>query len=188
MSFFLEKMTFLLSKEPLFASCAFVASFLFIVQFLSHIFGAVEDIDTSDPDSGNFKWFSKQTLTGFLMVFGWVGLTCKNEFETSGAIAILFALGGGVAAFIMTGLLFKTARNLHSSGAVFRIEDSIGKEAIVYQRISNEQIGKISLVLNDVSYEIDAISQSGELPSFSRVEIVKKLDEKTVIVKNKLST
>ena len=59
----------------------------------------------------------------------------------------------------------------------------IGKEAMVYQRIPKGGVGKITLSLNDLTYEIDAIShQNEELSSFIQVQVLKKSDEKTVVV------
>ena len=66
---------------------------------------------------------------------------------------------------------------------VFRIEDAIGKQATVYQRIPKGGAGKISLSLNNLTYELDAISDhSEELSSFTQVHVLKKADEKTVVV------
>lgn len=177
-----QNLNFLFCEDPLFWFCALVGSLLFLTQFLSHILGATEEFDSGDSDSSDFKWLSKQTLTGFVMMFGWIGLTCKREFDLSSALSTFLALAGGLAAFFLTGLIFKTAKKAHSSGSVFKIENVLGKEAMVYHRITKDSAGKISLNLNDITYEIDALSQAEEIASFSRVQIIKKFDEKTVIV------
>ena len=160
--------------------CALIGSFLFAIQFLSHILGV--DAEIEETDAGNFHWLSKQTLTSFFMMFGWIGLTCKNQYEASELVTICIAFFGGCASFFLTAFLFKAAKKLQSPGNVFCIDDALGKEAIVYQKISKESPGKISLILNNFTYELDAVSLSEELPSFSRVQILKKLNEKTVIV------
>lgn len=170
----------LVAKEPIFWFCALAGSGMFIIQFLLTLLGAD---NSEDADSGNFKWLSKQGLTGFLMMFGWVGLTCRKEFELSGAVSIAIAFGGGILALVATAFLFNGAKKLRSSGTVFKIEDTIGKEATVYQRISKGGMGKISVSLHSLTYEIDAISHHPEdLLSFTPVQIIKKADENTVVV------
>jgi hypothetical protein len=134
-------------------------------------------------DAQNFKWLTKQTVTGFLMFFGWVGLTCKKEFALSPTYSAVFAVVGGLIAVVVTAFIFKMAKKLRSSGAVFRIEDAIGKDAFVYQRIPKNGIGKISISLHNHTHEIDAMSMTHEeISSFTQVQIVKKMDDKIVIV------
>ena len=117
------------------------------------------------------------------MMFGWVGLTCRKEFDFSVWQASLAALAGGILSFFCSGFIFNLAKRLRSAGMVFRIEDAIGKQATVYQRIPKGGAGKISLSLNNLTYELDAISDhSEELSSFTQVQVIKKSDEKTVVV------
>lgn len=155
---------------------------MFLIQFLLTFIGA----DAEDADEGssqNFKWLSKQAITGFLMMFGWIGLAAKREMGYSAAASMGIAVAAGILAMFITGSIFKIARKLRSSGTVFCIDEAVGKEAAVYQRIPKDGIGKITLSLRDITHELDAISQSGEeVPSFSPVQIIKKADERTVVV------
>lgn len=177
----------LVGKDPIFWICALVGSGMFVIQFTLNLFGADshEDIDSasSEMDAGQFRWLSKQALTGFLMLFGWVGLTCKKEFALSGLASSCFAVVGGGIALFTSAFIMKMARKLRSTGTIFRIEDAIGKEAVIYQRIPRGGIGKITVSLHHLTHEIEAISTAQEdLPSFTSVQIIKKADEKTVIV------
>ena len=89
-----------------------------------------------------------------------------------------------VFSIFLIGTLFRFAEKLKSPGTVFRIEEAVGKEAVVYHRIPQMGSGKITLSLHNFSYEIDAVSEhSKEIPSFARVQVVKKLDDKTVLVR-----
>jgi len=75
------------------------------------------------------------------------------------------------------------AKKLHSPGNRFSVDDTIGKEAFVYQQITKNGIGKISLSLYDLTHEVDALSLNGEeIASFTQVKIIKKADERTVVV------
>jgi hypothetical protein len=176
----------LIHKDSVFWICALSGSGLFIFQLILNFLGGDQDsIDDGggEQDAGNFKWLSKQALIGFLMIFGWTGLTCRKEFDLSILASVTVSLIGGLITIGITGLIFKGAKKLRSSGTVFRIEDTIGKEATIYQRIPKGGIGKISLSLYNFTYEIDAISpHPDELLSFTSVQIIKKADENTVVV------
>lgn len=174
-------------EDSIFWFCALSGTGLFVIQFILNLFGGdthdnIDDVD-GGIDSGKFKWLSKQALTGFLMMFGWVGLTCRKEFNYSPMATFITAIAGGTLSIFVTGYIFRLANKLRSSGTVFRVEDAIGKEATVYQRIPKDGVGKISLSLHNLTYEIDAISHHlVELPSFTQVQILEKADEKTVVV------
>ena len=171
-----------ITKDFLFWFFALLGSGLFLIQFIVSLLGGDGEDDTVELD-GKFKWMSKQALTGFLMMFGWIGLTCRKEFELSNLASTLISLAGGIAAIFATGLIFGGAKKLRSSGTVFNIDDAVGKEAIVYQRIPQNGVGKITISLHNFTHEIDAISyHSEDLPSFISVQVIKKADEKTVVV------
>jgi hypothetical protein len=130
---------------------------------------------------GKFKFLSKQAMTGFMMMFGWVGLTCQKEFSLSGFNTVWIAVAFGILTMILTGFLFQGAKKLRSSGTVFKLEDAVGLEALIYQRILKDGVGKVTVTMHQFTYEIDAIAHE-DLPSFTKVRIVKKVDEKTVLV------
>ncbi len=168
------------TKDGLFWFCALAGSGMFLIQFVLFFVGADAEDDSS---SQNFKWLSKQAVTGFLMMFGWVGLACKKELGYSPLYSTAIALVAGAISMIITAAIFNIARKLRSTGTVFRLQDAIGKEASVYQRIPKGGSGKISLSLHDMTHEIDAISLNGEeVNSFTQVQIIKKADERTVVV------
>jgi hypothetical protein len=173
----------LIYKDSVFVIFAYLGSFLFAVQFLLSLFG-VEG--SEEAGGGDFKWLSKQALSGFAMMFGWIGLTCIREFNLGPAASALIAVAGGLIAFFVTGLLFRGAKGLRSAGSVFKIEDTLGKEATVYHRIRKESPGKITISVHDLTHEIDAISPGDEeLPSFCIVRVIGIQDDKTVIVEQR---
>ncbi len=103
------------------------------------------------------------------------------DFKTS--LRLEYPLRQAFVAALIIRSIFKLAKKLQSSGSVYRIEDAIGKEAYVYQRIPKGGIGKISISLQHLTHEIDAISHIHEdLPSFMRVKIIEKKDDNTVVV------
>lgn len=174
--------------SSIFWFCALVGSGMFLIQFIINMCGMGEQEGGGEGgedalDLRKFKWLSIQAVTGFLMMFGWTAITCQKEFGLQDASTIGIALAAGVFAVFVVRSVFKLANKLKSPGSVYRIEDAIGKEGYVYQRIPKGGRGKVSLSLQNLTHEIDAISHHHEdLPSFVRVKIIEKSDENTVVV------
>ena len=179
---FLTNFKLMFDSSPVFWFCSIIGTTLFAVQFFLSLLGSADDFD-SFSDVSNFKWLSKQALTGFLMMFGWTGVTCKEEFALSNSLAVPLSLAAGLLTLFLTAYLFNTAKKLQSPGSIFNLDDAVGKEASVYQRIPNGGVGKITIALNQQTFEIDAASfDRKEISSFARVQVIKKLDDNTVVV------
>lgn len=176
----------LFAQDAFFWFFAIAGSGLFAIQFVLSLIGLAEGDDLGENgalDALRVKWFSKQALTGFSMMFGWTGLACRNELGCSLSLTIVLSLMAGFATVLVTGFLFKGAKRLHSTGTVFDLSKSIGKEAMVYQRIPKNGTGKISVSIDRVVHEIDAVSMNGkEIASFSTVSISKIIDDNILVV------
>ena len=182
----IQQFNLIVSQDTLFWFAALSGSGLLIIQFALNFLGIMDSEGGDhgiDFDAREVKWLSKQALTGFLMMFGWIGLACKKEFDLNTFYSTGFGLLGGLSALLVTGLIFKMAKKLHSTGNRFSLDDAIGKEATVYNQIRKNGTGKISLSLYDLTHEVNALSLNGEeIASFTQVKIIKKADERTVYV------
>jgi hypothetical protein len=167
--------------EAIFWFCALAGTGMLVIQFLLSLVGTDHDADLIED--GKFKWMTKQAATGFIMMLGWAGLTCREQFHLSILHTLLISLGAASLSAFITVLIFNLAKKAHSSGTVFKIEEAVGKEAIVYHRIPKSGTGKISVSLHNFTHEIDAISPyEEEIASFTQVQIIKQADDKTVVV------
>ncbi len=199
MFYYINYFNDLIKSGSFFWFCALTGSGMFFIQFIINILGVTDQdsFDVSDAiisdnvhdagrdssDARKFKWFSMQAITGFLMMFGWTAITCQNEFGLQNTTTIEVSLAAGIFSALIIRSIFKLAKRLRSVGSIYRIEDAIGKEAYVYQRIPKGGIGKISMSLQHFTHEIDAISHHPEdLLAFMRVKIIEKKDDNTVIV------
>ena len=173
----------MIESTSVFWISALVGTGLLIIRSLLSLIGADHHDDVGELDESSFQWLSKQAIAGFMMMFGWVGLSCIKEFGLSGVATNLIAITAGLISFFITGLLFRLARKLRSSGTVFSIDEAIGKEAEIYQQIPKGGSGKITVSLQNFKHEIDAISLNGEvLDSFTKVQVIKKANNHTVVV------
>ena len=173
-------------QDAIFWFFAIVGSGLFVIQFVLSLTTMSDGDNLGENgalDALRVKWLSKQALTGFALMFGWTGLACKNEFGCPLSLTIILSLMAGFATTLITGFLFKGANRLHSTGTVFNLAGSIGKEATVYQHIPKNGTGKISVSIDHIVHEIDAVSLNGkEICSFCTVSISKVIDDKTLAV------
>lgn len=180
----------LIRSDSLFWFCALAGSGMFLIQFIVNMFGMSDhdsfdtgDTEQTSADVRKFKWFSLQTIAGFLMMFGWTAITCQDEFGLGASLTIVISLASGLLTAFIVHSIFKIANKLRSPGSLFRIEELIGKEGYVYQCIPKGGKGKVSVSLHNFTYEIDAISCHDEnLPSFMGVKIIEKKDDYTVVV------
>lgn len=173
-------------QDRIFWFFALLGSGLFLLQLCVSLLGIIEDDAGGEPGMGDairVKWLSKQAIVGFLMLFGWTALACRHEFAFSLPATLLWACIAGAVAMIVSGFLFCSVRRLHSSGTVFNLDAALGKEAMVYQRIPQGGIGKISISIDGHAHEIDAISYNGRpIDSFLQVIVMKKIDNQTLAV------
>lgn len=190
MFYYIDYFNELINSDSVFWFCALVGLGMFFIQFLINICGAADQDDfdatsdaSCDADVRKFKWFSMQAITGFLMMFGWTAITCQSEFGLQQIPTIGISIASGIFAAFIIRSIFKYAKKLQSHGSRYRIEEAIGKEAYIYQSIPKDGMGKISISLQNFTHEIDAISHDSEpLPSFTRVKIIEKKDDNTVVV------
>lgn len=184
---FLDKLVSLFSDTTIFTFSAYAGSGILIIQFILNLFAWADTADLNEGDGvgdeKKFKYLSLQTIGGFLMMFGWTGITCQKEFNLSIPSSIFSSLLIGLCSVFIINLIFRIAKKFHSPGNTCRLDDVIGKEAFVYQRIPKNGVGKISISFQHLTCEIDAVSHmQEELPSFTRVQILKKKDDVTVVV------
>jgi hypothetical protein len=167
--------------ESVFWFCALGGTGMLVIQLVMALMGTDHD-DAIGFEDAKFQWMTKQGVTGFLMMFGWVGLTCHLQLMLGTLSTLLISVGAGALSAFISALIFHVAKKAHSSGSVFKMGDAIGKEAMVYQRIPLNGSGKISIVMNELTYEVDAISAGQEIPSFTSVQIIKQADDNTLVV------
>jgi hypothetical protein len=180
------------SLDLFFAAIAFGGTFFFVLRVLwmlhtgghdhAHDPGVGHTTDTHDADT-DFKLLTVNTITAFLMIFGWAGLACARQFQLGTLLALLGASGAGLASMLGTAAILRLFLRLNSSGQRFDIGQAYGRAASVYQRIPPGGKGRIQIVLDGVTRELDAVSESKqEIESFKEVTVVEILDARTVRV------
>lgn len=175
------------SADLVFLACALVGVTLFVLRGILMLAGSIFDdaSDTEHHDASEpvFKFLTLHTLTGFLMVFGLLGLGLRHHLDYPFDSAVGLALVAGIFMMLVVAVVFYGASHLTSQGSVFKISQLVGQPAIVYQRIEADNDGKIQVVIHGVTREVGARSQFGKaIDSFEHVKIVGVVDNYTVLV------
>ena len=174
-------------------ACVIIGTSVFALKLLFMFVAGIEDTLGFDSDASSFgvlktisdfKSLSINSLTGFFMVFGWTGLTTYDQFQLDPFLSLVLALLAGGLSIWITARIFYLASELNSSGHRFSINATIGKEAIVYAQIPAEGRGRVQIVIDGITHELDAISEEGEaIDTQSAVLVQRVLDSRTVAVK-----
>ncbi|MCA9403193.1 MAG: hypothetical protein KC897_05375 [Candidatus Omnitrophica bacterium] len=187
----LEFLTNADSVTKVFWVCALGGTVFFTVRLILMIVGGDMDGDVDGDMDGDthsdaaFEWISINTLTAFIMMFGWVGLTAYKQFELSVVQSFGLAFAAGLMSMWITAMLFRMAGKLVSKGAVFKISDTVGLNASVYQRIPAEGRGKVNVSLpGGILKELEAMSEDKiDIESFKTVKVVQVVDDRTISVR-----
>ncbi len=172
-----------------FWGCAVFSSLVFLVQMVLTLIGMDSsdvDVDFDGSDTmdlgGGLNLFTIKNLIGFLVGFGWAGVSfygsIHNEF-----LLVLVAFIVGCLFVAMFVVIYKQTKRFEHNGA-FDIHDTKGQIVSVYLRIpaSRSGKGKVQASLNGSVHEFDALTDGDELPSGAKVRVVEIIDNETLRV------
>ena len=164
-----------------------------VAGFGDHDVGADAHVhDVHAPSDGHhghgsdvaFQLISLNSITGFIMMFGWVGLAAYSDRRWSAVNATIAGLIGGFVTMVLTAHVFRMAMGLVNVGERFSTAKTVGSTATVYAEIPAEGRGQIQVTANGLKRTLDAVSEDHvPLASFSTVTVVKAIDERTVAVR-----
>ena len=183
------------SGATIFWISAIIGTTFFLLRVLMAVFGGALDVDDSDGGDfelnddahhhtlPSFKLFTLHSMSGFLMMFGFVGLACTTQLAFSLVQSFGWAFLVGFAVMVLTACIFQGFLRLQGQGNVFAIEKTVGLIGTVYQTIPERGQGKIQVVLNGMTRELLAQSKDHEcIDSFTTVKVVRVVDHEIVEV------
>ena len=180
--------------ESVFWVCALSATVFFFIRIALMVFlglghhdtdvDVYHDTTTPEGSESSFTILSINSVTAFLMMFGWSGLACLKGHEFSLPISLLIAFIVATFCMFFTAYLFRLAMKLTSSGDLFSMEELIDQIGSVYLQIPEEGMGKIQIPARGITRELQAISEDKkEIGAFKSVKIVRIVDSNTVSVR-----
>jgi hypothetical protein len=161
---------------------ALVGTGLFVLRLAIALFGGGDsDFDMHADDhagDSSFTFFSLLSILAFFMGAGWMGLTCRVNWDMSSMTSALAAAGFGTALMAMASGLMAFARSLNQV-VEYDLATAVGHTASVYMSIParGEGRGKIKVAVSGRLKMMDAISTGPSIPEFRSVKVIAVRDD-----------
>ncbi|MDX1516623.1 MAG: hypothetical protein R3288_07280 [Woeseiaceae bacterium] len=166
---------------------ALVGTTFFIIRLaIALFFGGDGDMDGDLADAGGdgaFNMFSLLSILAFFMGAGWMGLTCRIDWNLSSMVSAAAATGFGFVLMMMASGLMAFARKLNRTVS-YDTATAVGRTASVYMSIpmKGEGKGKIQVSVSGRLKTMDAVSIGPRIGEFSSVRVVSVRDDGTFVV------
>lgn len=141
------------------------------------------DVDVDSDSSDAFKILSLQTISAFLMGFGWGGIGAHLGGEWPLVVAVGFALVCGVGMVWLLAKLLRFVYGLQSSGNV-PMYHALETEGTVYNTVPAKRtgLGRVRVVIGDREQYYRAITDGEEIATSETVRVVEINDDNSVTV------
>ena len=167
---------------------AIIGTSFFVLRLVFALFiGGDGDFDTGvDADMASdhaFGVFSLLSVLAFFMGAGWMGLTCRVDWDMGSLASAASAAGFGFGMMMLASGLMMLARRLNQT-IEYDLETAVGKTGRVYMTVPAKGAGRGQVEV-DVSGRrkvFEAISEGGKLEQFSSVKVLSVRDDGTFIV------
>ncbi len=167
---------------------ALIGTVFFVLRLLMALFfGGDGDMDGDLADIGDgdsaFSMFSILSILAFFMGAGWMGLTCRIDWELSSFISAVAATGFGLVLMMMASGLMALTRSLNQVNE-YDLQTAVGHIASVYMSIParGEGRGQIKVTVSGRLKMMDAISSGPAIEEFKSVKVLSVRDDGTFIV------
>lgn len=120
------------------------------------------DVDSDHPGS-EFGWLSLQSLSAFLMGYGWMGFAAYRFLSVGFSGSLVIGAAAGVASAWLIVWLLRSMLKLQHSGNV-SITQAVGLVGEVYVTVpeSGKGRGEVVLVINETRHSYFAIQEDRE--------------------------
>lgn len=175
--------------EKFYVVSAIFGGVVLLIQLVLTLIGGADldvdvdmDLDVDHSSDWSFQWLSVQSVSGFFLMFGLVGMAIIHEFGKGR----MESLVGATAAGLMTGWviykMFVSMKKLESSGNI-DMNNAIGQEGRVYLTVQGNETGRVELVVQDKLTVYDAVSETKEkIETGEQIKVVRLINDKTLSV------
>lgn len=166
---------------------ALVGTTFFVIRLvLALFFGGDGDIDgdlSAAGGDGAFNMFSILSILAFFMGAGWMGLTCRIDWDLGSMASAAAATGFGFILMMMASGLMAITRKLNRV-VEYDPASAVGRTANVYMTIPEKGAGrgKIQVSVSGRLKTMDAISNGPRISEFTSVTVLSIRDDGTFVV------
>jgi len=181
--------------EQAFAAAALIGSIVFVIQLVMMLIGTDHGADAHAPgmevshdvahaDSDvAFQILSVQSVTAFVMVFGFAGFAMSRGSGYGAFPSLGVAFVAGLAAMWLVAKTFSLFRKMQSSGTL-DLNNAVGQTGRIYLSVKPDVPGKIEVTVQGRLQIFDAVSEDREpLPTDTRVVVVRVENQNLMVVK-----
>ncbi|MEM6377869.1 MAG: NfeD family protein [Bacteroidota bacterium] len=170
--------------EKLLWSLAVVSTILLLILGAMSFFGY--ELEQEQNKTTKWPWLDAKSILLFFAFFGWSSILAHLWEESIGLVIIYGIPIGLLAAFApqLLNYLRSGQRKVIASQSNFNLEDTLTSTGEVLQYIPPHIKGRgtVHLNLRNAPYQINAVSQNGELPAGVPVRVVAIMDDQTIVV------
>ncbi|MGE0485874.1 MAG: hypothetical protein AB7Q81_17135 [Gammaproteobacteria bacterium] len=166
---------------------ALVGTTFFVLRLVFALFfGGDADFDPGLHDAASdstFGFFSLLSILAFFMGAGWMGLTCRIDWELSSLASAASAAGFGLVTMSLASGLMMFARRLGRT-IEYDLQTAVGRTARVYLTVpkKGDGRGQVEVDVSGRRKVLDAVSSGGRLPQFTSVRVEAVRDDGTLVV------
>jgi hypothetical protein len=151
-----------------------------VLRFLGH------DLEKEHAPPQKLSWLDTNSILVFLTFFGWSSILA-HLWEEDIVTVILYGIPIGLLAAFAPFIISFLRKRLPSKTSLphnFNLEETLSSTGEVLRYIPPhiKGKGKVHLNLRNAPYQLNAVSQYGELPKGVPVRVVAIMDEQTLIV------
>lgn len=169
---------------------ALVGTTFFVLRLLFALFfGGDGDIDGGlDVDvhtDAAFGFFSLLSILAFFMGAGWMGLTCRVDWQMGSLASAAAAAGFGFGMMALASGLMFTARRLNQT-VDYDLATAVGRTARVYMTVPEKGggTGRVEVDVSGRRKVLEAISAGDRLEAFSSVRVLSVRDDGILVVES----
>jgi membrane protein implicated in regulation of membrane protease activity len=178
-----------------FLAAALLGGIVFVVRLITQFAGiehhdvtdmAPDNIDSHLGDSDlSFKLLTIQGVSGFLLMFGLVGLLLNREILTGPLVAMVGAVIAGFLALLLIQQSYQSMFKMQTSGNI-DFKQALNQEGTVYLTIPEEGEGQIQIPFQNKMHIVSAVSKHRQaIPTGSKVKVL-DIEKKNVLIVEKV--
>lgn len=139
-------------------------------------------IAVQDGSGAGFQILSFQSIAGFLLMFGLVGMGLLR-IQASEILSFFGALAAGAVTALGTALIFRGMSKLQSEGTLV-IGNAVGQVGTVYLTIPESGTGVVNVTVQGAVRSLDAVSETHQrIPTGAVVKVVRVTGNKILVVR-----
>jgi len=177
--------------EKAYVICALFGGGVLIIQLILSLIGGADadvdidvdmDLDIDHSSDFSFQWLSVQSLSGFFMMFGLIGMTVLHESSQGSFISLICATIAGFVTGWGVYKVFSAMKKMETSGNI-DMKNAIGQKGRVYLTVKGDAVGRVEVVVQEKLTVYDAVSEAKEeIETGAQVKVVRLINDKTLSV------